>query len=84
MHEIRTQTCWIVAVDGKPTDIRGDSKLATRQAKLRKDAAPQSRVELHYGECSTRTYHNGEGLVVQISAPGLGDHTIIATVKEER
>lgn len=41
---------WIVTVDGKPTDIRGDSALATRQGKVRKSANPESTVAIYYGQ----------------------------------
>lgn len=73
--------CWIIAVDGQPTDIRAESGLATRQAKIRKADKPGSVVEIHYGPASARTWHNGRALQVDIFA-SIGARTIMATVKE--
>lgn len=80
MNEVYTQTCWIVTVDGKPTDIRATSDLATRQARVQKTRSPNSQVELHYSECSSRGRYDGQKLVVDITAPAISEYTHIATI----
>ncbi len=74
------QTCWIITVDGKPTDIRDTAEMATRQAKVRRSESPQASIQLHYGDYSARTYHDGTRLVVDITAPDLGDSTLFANI----
>lgn len=59
---------WIIAVDGVPTDIRGNAELAIRQGKVRKSDTPAAVVTLHHGACDARTVNKGGRLHVELSA----------------
>lgn len=71
---------YIVAVDGKATDIRGTAELAVRQGKVQKDRNQAGTVTIHYGPASGKTRYVDGRLVVDISAT-LTEQTILATIK---
>lgn len=74
----REMYSWIVAVDGKPTDIRTDVGLAIHQGKVRASNT-DAPVTLHYGHVTATTLHVDGKMEVQIAAKP-SDNTLMATI----
>ena len=74
--------CYVITVDREPTDIREDTGLALRQAKIRKAQRPGAVVEIHYAPVSYRAVPDPAlGLKTELRAD-LSAVTHLATVKE--